>query len=183
MVTAVIANSKFAEPTRSAMSANASSSGRPSPASVSTRRSSSLAGGLLSSTTACSPCLNECPAFSVAAIVVRRSGSWFSNAFALRRTRIVTMKYGIAPPKSIPANVRSAGEPAAEKRRPAPTPQPSIVQKNSAGRSGMSPRISSFSIDRHCARRPKAPSVARKSAARNDQRSPRRIPARSASPT
>ena len=57
------------------MSPSASSSGRPRPASVSTRCNSSLAGGCASSSTAWSPCLNEWPAFSEAAIVVSRSGS------------------------------------------------------------------------------------------------------------
>src|ERR671936_563888 len=67
IVTAVIANSKFFEPTRSAMSASASSIGRPRDVSVRTRFSSWSAGGWPSSTTACRPCLNECPAFSEAA--------------------------------------------------------------------------------------------------------------------
>ena len=45
IVTAVIANSKFFEPARSAMSARPSSIGRPSDVSVRTRLNSSLAGG------------------------------------------------------------------------------------------------------------------------------------------
>jgi hypothetical protein len=44
-VTAVIANSKFADPTRSAISASASSIGRPSDTVVNTRLISTFAGG------------------------------------------------------------------------------------------------------------------------------------------
>ena len=49
-------------------------------ASVSTRLSSLLAGSRPSSTTLCRPCLKLWPAFSDAASVISRSGSWFSNA-------------------------------------------------------------------------------------------------------
>src|SRR6266540_696255 len=75
IVTAVIANSKFFEPARSAIASSASSIGRPNEVSVRTRLNSELAGGWPSSTTALRPCLNEWPAFSEAAIVISTSGS------------------------------------------------------------------------------------------------------------
>jgi hypothetical protein len=70
---------------RSAVSASASSIGRPSWVSVITRPSTLLAGSWPSSTTVWIPCLKLCPALSEAARVTSRSGSWFSNAFIRRR--------------------------------------------------------------------------------------------------
>ena len=81
------------------MSASASSIGRPSRVSVSTRLNSSLAGRLPSSTTAWSPCLNEWPAFSDAAIVDQQVGQLVLERLdpaprpGARRTRT-----GAAPP-------------------------------------------------------------------------------------
>ena len=171
IVTAVIAKPKFSEPMRSAMSPSASSRGRPRPASVSTRLSSSLAGGCASSSTAWSPCLNEWPAFKVAAIVVSMSGSCSSNALTRRRTRRATNPYGSMPPMPNATSATRAGTPAAPKSTAVPTAHPIISHTNSAGRSGTAPRTSILSIERHFACRPNVPSVARNSAFNMERRS------------
>ena len=81
IVTAVITKEKFFEPTRSAMSTSASSMGLPSCVSVRTRLNSLAAGSAPSSTTDWMPWRKLWPAFSEAASVISRSGSWFSNRF------------------------------------------------------------------------------------------------------
>ena len=84
-MTAVITKEKFFEPIRSAVSASASSIGRPSRVSVMTRPSSVLVGSWPSSTIVWMPCLKLWPAFSEAAIVTSMSGSWSSKAAIRRR--------------------------------------------------------------------------------------------------
>ena len=165
------------------MLARASSIGRPMPASVRARRSSSLAGGWLSSTTACSPCLNEWPALSEAAIVASRSGSWSSNFLVRRRTRTVTAAYGTEAPTARAPRIRIGGEPVTAATSPSRMPEPMLAQTNSGTVSGTAPDTSRRSTERHWLRWPKADSVALKSAARNDRRSLRRCRRSSSSPT
>ena len=127
MVTAVMVNSKFFEPTRSDMSLSASSIDRPSPVSVSTRLNSADAGGCPSSTTAWSPCLNEWPAFSDAAIVISRSGSCVSNAASLRRIRCQTTMYGTNAPTTIAITITIAELPAIAATTPNRSPAPATM--------------------------------------------------------
>jgi hypothetical protein len=98
MVTAVITNEKFLEPSRSEVSARASLIGRPSFVSVMTRPSSLLAGSWPSSTTVWIPCMKLWPALSEAASVTSRSGSWSSKALIRLRALNHTQPYGSSAP-------------------------------------------------------------------------------------
>jgi hypothetical protein len=109
IVTEVITKSRFLEPTRSHISLSASSMALPSRVSVSTRLNSSEAGGWPSSTTLWIACRKLCPAFSEAAIVIRRSGSWSSNAFRRRRALNQTKTTGSERPMPKPARIISVG--------------------------------------------------------------------------
>ena len=78
------------------MSARASSIVLPSCVSVRTRRNSFAAGSAPSSTTDWMPWRKLCPALSDAAIVISRSGSWFSNSLDARLALKETTQSGTA---------------------------------------------------------------------------------------
>ena len=128
IVTAVTTKETFFEPIRVAISASASSIGRPSRVSVSTRLNSLLAGGWPSSTTAWIPWRKLWPAFSEAASVTSRSGSWSSIAASRRFALHQTTTIGTAPPTSHREQRHSAcAAPATAKTIPARSPEPAAA--------------------------------------------------------
>ena len=89
-----------------------------------TRLSSLLAGSWPSSTSVWIPCLKLWPAFSEAASVTSRSGSWSSKASIRRFALNVTQRYGSSAPMpraiSIPSVERPVNAAKSISRKPHP---------------------------------------------------------------
>ena len=109
--TAVATYSKSLDPIRSHIAASASSSGRPSRSSPSTRPNSSEEGAAPSSAIARRAGRRPWPARSVEAIVARTSGSWRSNACVRRRATTFKTTNGVASPTSISSRASAGGAP------------------------------------------------------------------------
>ena len=110
--TAVATYSKSLDPIRSHIAASASSSGRPSRSSPSTRPNSSEEGAAPSSAIARRAVRRPWPARSVEAIVARTSGSWRSNACVRRRATTFKTTNGVASPTNISSRASAGGAPA-----------------------------------------------------------------------